>query len=616
MELMEELGSMSGGYTGKTLVVDLTAQRNTVTETDWDAARQFIGAKGLGAKLLFDNLPTGTDPLTPENILMFTTGPLTGTMAQTSGRGTVVTKSPQTGLYLDSHFGGIFAAEMKRAGWDFIIVKGRADTPQYINIVDDSVEFKDGAQLWGKECLETHDWLQKTEGRVKTAVIGPAGENLVKFSAITFDGHRHAGRGGSGAVMGSKNLKAIALSGTKKVPLHDPDRFRLRAKEVLKKIQEHSFIPIRRKYGTPYWVKPVNDWGFIPTRNYQEGFFEQGENINAETMQKRIVDGSGACYNCVIACWNKSSVKSGPYKGVSLVGPEYETIALMGSNLGVGKIEDVAFLNERCNELGMDTISLGGVLGFAVESYKKGVLTADDLDGVTLNWGKTDAFAEVIENIAYRRGKVGNLLAEGVKKAAETLKKQSENYAVHVKGLEIPGYDPRGSFGMGLAYATSDRGACHQRAWTVTTEVNNPEYDRFSFVKKAELVKKIQDERAAFFSLVLCDFAPISEKDCVGMWNLATGFDHTVESYLQAGERIWNLIRLFNLREGLDPADDQLPTRLFRDPFTKGPAKGKLLSRNGFQRSLQEYYVLRGWDENGIPTKKKLKELGLENYGS
>lgn len=604
---------MSGGYTGKILVIDLKNHSSTVEKTNTKDAKNFIGAKGLGAKILFDRLTKGTDPLSSENILMFTTGPLTGTSAQTSGRGTVVTKSPLTGVFLDSHFGGFFAMEMKKAGWDFIILEGRSKRPVYVLIKDDKVEFKDASEIWGMECLKIHDWLQQKEGRVKTAVIGPAGENLVKISAITFDGHRHAGRGGSGAVMGSKNLKAVAVVGTGKIPLHDPVGFKKLTQEVTKRVQENDFVPKRRKFGTPYWVDVVNDEGFIPTRNYQEGFFEDGNKINAKTMQEKIVDKGGACFNCVIACWNRSSIKAGSHKGVSLVGPEYETIALMGSNLGVGSIEDVAYLNSRCNELGMDTISLGGVLSFAIEAYEKGVITLKDLDGVDIGWGKTDELAKLIDAIAHRRGRIADVLAEGVKVASERLGKKSEDFAVHVKGLEIPGYDPRGTFGMGLAYATSDRGACHQRAWTVKAELYDPEFERFSFEKKAKIVKDVQDERAAFFSLVLCDFAPISEVDCVEMWNLAAGFDHTVESYLLAGERIWNLIRLFNLREGLDPVDS-LPSRLFNDSFTKGPAKEVVLTRDGFQKSLKEYYSLRGWDEKGIPTMEKLKELGLEKY--
>ena len=430
---------MGGGYTGKTLVINLNAHSTKVEDTDMDSAKNFIGAKGLGAKLLFDRLPKGTNPLSPENILIFTTGPLTGTRAQTSGRGTVVTKSPQTGLFLDSHFGGIFAAEMKKAGWDFIIINGRSDSPVYIVINNSSVEFKDASEIWGKECLQTHDLLQKKEGRVKTAVIGPAGENLVKISAITIDGHRHAGRGGSGAVMGSKNLKAIAINGSGSVPLHNPDGFQKIANEVLKRIKENDFVPIRRKYGTPYWVKLINDEGFIPTRNYQEGYFEQGNEINAETMQKRIVDSGGACYNCAIACWNKSSIKSGSHKGVSLVGPEYETIALMGSNLCMDSIEDIAYLNERCNELGMDTISLGGVLGFAIEAYEKRVINIEDLNGIDIGWGKADELAKLIDDIAHRRGRAADILAEGVKIASKKLGKNSEDFAVHVKGLEIPG---------------------------------------------------------------------------------------------------------------------------------------------------------------------------------
>ena len=605
---------MSGGYTGKILIIDLKNCKTSIRKTDLNNAKNFIGAKGLGAKILFDELPKGTDPLSPENILMFTTGPLTGTSVQTSGRGTIVTKSPQTGFFLDSHFGGIFAAEMKKAGWDFIIIKGKSVVPTYIIIKDDSIEFKDATKIWGKECLVTHNWINKTEGRVRTAVIGPSAENLVKFSAITIDGHRHAGRGGSGAVMGSKNIKAIALSGNGKIKLYDDDNFRKKTKEVLRKIKLNNFVPIRRKYGTPYWVKVVNEEGFIPTRNYQEGYFQHGDAINAETMQDSIVDSSGACFNCVIACWNKSSIKKGLHKGISLVGPEYETLALMGSNLGLSNIEDVAYLNERCNELGMDSISLGGVLGFAVEAYKKGALTKEDLRANEIDWGKTEKFAKLIDDIAHRNGRAGEILAEGVRIASEKLGKNSEEYAVHVKGLEIPGYDPRGTFGMGLAYATSDRGGCHQRAWTVKAELNDPELDRFSFEKKADIVKEVQDERAAFFSLVLCDFAPISEEDCVDLLNNATGFDHTVESYLQDGERIWNLIRLFNLREGLTQSDDSLPARFFKDSFSEGPAKGKVLSEIEFKNSINEYYILRGWNKKGIPTKEKLKELNISKY--
>ncbi|RLF53271.1 MAG: aldehyde ferredoxin oxidoreductase [Thermoplasmata archaeon] len=604
--------SMSGGYTEKILVIDLEKQKINVEKTNLDDAKLFIGAKGLGAKYLIDHLPKGTDPLSPGNILIFTTGPLTGTHAQTSGRGTVVTKSPLTGLFVDSHFGGVFAAEMKKAGWDFIVVKNKAEKPVYIVIKDDNVEFKDASKLWGKECLETHNFLQKTEGKMKTAVIGPAGENLVKIACITFDGHRHAGRGGTGAVMGSKNLKAITVSGTKKIPLHNEKAFNEKAKEVLKQIQENSFIPIRRKYGTPYWVQIINSEGFIPTRNYTEGYFEYGEEINAETMQQRIVDSGGACYNCVIACWNKSSIKQGPFKGTSLIGPEYETIALMGSNLGLESIEDVAYVCDRCNELGMDTISMGGILGFTIEAYNKGIITKRDLDGIEIGWGKPVELSKLMEAIAYRKNKTTRLLGEGIKTASETL--NAEDFAVHCKGMDLPGYDPRGVFGMGLAYATSDRGACHQRAWTVRAELNDPELDRFSFEKKAKIVKEVQDERAAFFSLVLCDFAPISEEHCVEMWNLATGFDHNVESYLKCGERIWNLIRVFNLREGLPPGSDKLPPRLFKEPFTKGPAKGILLNEKDFENSLQEYYTLRGWDEKGVPTIEKLKELNLENY--
>lgn len=603
---------MSGGYTGKILVIDLKNKKTSVEKTNLKDAKLFIGAKGLGAKYLIDHLPKNTDPLSSKNILIFTTGPLTGTSAQTSGRGTVITKSPLTGLFVDSHFGGVFANEMKKAGWDFIVINGKSKTPVYLVINDDDIEFKDAKKIIGMECLKTHEWLQKNEGKVKTAVIGPAGENLVRIACITIDGHRHAGRGGTGAVMGAKNLKAIALTGSGKTSLHNEEGFKNKSKEVRQQIQENSFVPVRRKYGTPFWVEKINKEGFIPTRNFSEGYFEHGKEIDAEAMQKRIVDGGGACYNCVIACWNKSSVKQGPFKGTKLIGPEYETIALMGSNLGLESIEDVSYICDRCNELGMDTISMGGILGFTVEAFKKGVISKQDLNGICIGWGKTKELVDLMEDVVHRKTNLTKLLGEGLKIASEKLK--AESFAVHCKGMDIPGYDPRGTFGMGLAYATSDRGACHQRAWTVNAELKDPELERFSFEKKAEIVKNVQNERAAFFSLVLCDFAPISVENCVEMWNLATGFDHTSQSYLECGDRIWNIIRLFNLREGLKPGSDILPARVFNESFTKGPAKGVVLTKEGFEKSLKEYYILRGWDEKGVPTKSKLKQLGLEQY--
>jgi len=605
---------MVGGYTGKILEIDVTTQKMNVIKTNVDDCEKFIGAKGLGAKILYDRLEKNTDPFSPENLLMFTTGPFTGTRIQTSGRGTVVTKSPSTGLYLDSHFGGFFAADIKKAGWDCIIIKGKSPQLCTIQIQDETVTFHDANEIKGLECQETHDALKKKFGNVRTAVIGPAGEHMVKFASITIDGHRHAGRGGPGAVMGSKNIKGIALTGSKKIPLHDENGYNDYAKKILQKIKENDFVPMRKKYGTPYWVKPVNDEGFLPTKNFQEGHFDEGDNLSAESMQDHIVDGSGACYNCVIACWNKSSIKTGPHKGVKLVGPEFETIALMGSNLGLKTIEEVAFLNERCNELGMDSISLGNVIGFAIESYQKGLINKEDISNITLDWGDTESLSKLIDHIAFRKTTVADILAEGVKTASQKLGGHSSVFAMHAKGLEIPGYDPRGTFGMGIAYATSDRGACHQRAWVAKAELYDPELDRFSFEKKARIVKDVQDERAAFFSLVLCDFAPISEEDCVEMWNLATGFDHTVESYLECGERIWNMIRLFNLREGLQPGSDILPERFFTEGFSKGPAKDKILSKKEFEQSIQEYYRIRGWNEKGIPKDQTLQQLGISDY--
>ena len=377
---------MPRGYAGKFLDVDLTKEKIKETSFNDDVLEQYFGGRGLAAKILWDRIGkewSKIDPLGPENIFIALTGPMTaiypGARVCCSG------KSPVSNGTVGSTASTEFASELKAAGYDGVIVSGKAKDPVYILVTNDGGELVDASHLWGKVSEEIIKSLNKevTEELTKRKsnvglfrepgkiYIGPAGENMVRNSAVCSKVCHAAGYGGYGAVMGSKNVKAIALSGSGKISLYDNKNFRKKTKEVLNKINLNNFVPIRRKYGTPFWVKVVNKEGFIPTRNYQEGFFKHGDAINAETMQESMVDSSGACFNCIISCWNKSSIKTGPHKGISLVGPEYETLALMGSNLGLSNIEDVAFLNERCNELGMDSISLGGVLGFAVEAYKK-----------------------------------------------------------------------------------------------------------------------------------------------------------------------------------------------------------------------------------------------------
>ncbi len=590
------------GYTGTILTIDLSNETVSREQLNEEDARKFIGGKGLGAKMLFDEIDPVVDPLSPENVLILATGPLTGTLTPTSGRWCVVTKSPLTSLYLDSHVGGYFGAEMKKAGYDFVVIKGKAENPVYIAINDDDVEIKDAGHLWGKNCFDTEHLLQE-EGRVLS--IGVAGENQVKFACINTDLQVHggrggnAGRGGAGAVMGSKNLKAVVINGTKKLKYADEEKYKAAVKKAITMINENSFIPQRRKYGTPIWVNPVNENKLLPTRNFSQGNFEHAEDISGETMHDTIVKENKSCFNCPIACgkWTKFEFDGEEYE---LEGPEYETIALLGSNCGNGSIEDVAYLSYLCDDLGLDTISAGNAVAFAIEAAKNGLIDAD----ITFSDPKSQK--ELIRKIAYREG-IGDDLAEGVKRMSE--KYGGTEYAIQSKGLEFPGYDPRGAFGMGLAYATSDRGACHQRVWTVNAEIQGDLTPRYGIDGRAEFVKEGQDERACCYSLVLCDFAPLDVETFVEMLNTATGFDYTKEEYLQTGERIWNLTKLFNIKNGVTRKDETVPQRIMEESLELDEAR---IGKERFEKMLSQYYELRGWDENGHPTKKKLKELGLE----
>jgi len=603
---------MLGGYVGKVLRINLTKRKTRVEKLDEEVARKFIGGKGLGAKILYDSLKPGIDPLSPENLLIFASGPLTATLAPTSGRWAVVTKSPLTKIFLDSQVGGYFGAAMKFAGFDCIITEGKADIPVYVWVHDENAEIRDAEDLWGKGCFKTEKMIKERLGEnVRVASIGPAGENLVRYACITVDMYRQAGRGGAGAVMGSKKLKAVAIqSAGRKIKYADLEGFREATKKAFKIIEKNSFIPLRRKYGTPVWVAPVNEFAILPTRNFKTGVFEHADNISGETMRNKLFVKDGTCYNCPIRCWKYTQVKSKKYKVKELAGPEYETIVLMGSNCGVNSLEPIAYANLLCDDLGLDTISTGNTIAFAMECFEKGLITGKDANGLKLRFGNADVEIEMVKRIAHRKG-LGNILAEGVGHASKKISGNSEKFAMHVKGMEIPGYDPRGAFGMALAYATSDRGACHQRAWTVRAEMESKLVPLYSTEGRAGFVKETQDERAMCFSLVLCDFAPLDVGSFVELLNEATGFNLTAEEYLKTGERIWNLTRLFNVREGLTRKDDDLPARFIEEPLSDGVAKGQVVTEKMLDKMLDDYYALREWDKRGIPTKEKLKELEL-----
>ncbi len=612
------------GFTGKMLDVDLSSGSIKEIKTAEGDAEKFIGGKGLGAKILYDRLEADADPLGPENLLIFMNGPLTGTKMPTSGRFVIVTKSPLTGLYLDSHCGGYFGPEMKFAGYDAMIVRGRSEKPVYLSLFNGEIELKDAEHLWGKNTFETTDAIREELGddKVRVAGIGPAGERGVRYAMINIDTYDQkerggqAGRGGAGAVMGSKNLKAVAVKAAARVPgrtfkYADPQGFKVAAQALIKKVVQDEFIPNRKKFGTPMWVTPMNDLGMLPTRNFQTGYFEHADGISAETMQEKIVVDKKACFNCPIMCGQHSVVKDGKYKGTELEGPEYELLALLGSSCYIGAIDAVSKASLMVDELGLDGISTGNVIGFAMECYEKGLLD-EAVVGGDLSFGKDEPYIDLIRKIAYRQG-VGDMLAEGVMRAAETIGGDSGDFAMHVKGMEMPGYDPRGSWGMGLAYATSDRGACHQRAWTVRVETEGGMEERFSTEGRAALVKDMQDERAAAYSLIICDFCVGNVNDFVQMLNTATGFRYTEESYLLAGERIWNMARLFNQREGVERSKDNLPARIFT-PLCGGSTDGVKITQDQFNAMLDEYYELRGWSpegEVGLETLERLSLSGL-----
>jgi len=591
---------------GSFLEVDLSREKTKEIKVESEIIRNFIGGKGLGAYFLYKLLKPKTDPLSPDNVLMFLNGPLTGTSFPSSGRTTVVTKSPLTGLYLDCHAGGYFGPELRKAGYDGIIIKGKSMDPVYLWIKDEKVEFRDASKIWGLPVSKAVEEIRaKTDKKAHVASIGPAGENLVKFAAIMIDRDEDpwragiAGRGGPGAVMGSKNLKAIAVMGSKRIEVHD-EKIRELSIKLIKKIMSNDYIHIRRVIGTAYLVDPMNRLGIIPTRNFQQGFIENHYGIigpNLRYYTKRDV----SCYNCPVVCGKVVEVNGRKVK------VEYESIALLGSNDGITNIIDIAKSVLLCNDLGLDVISTGNVVAFAMECAERGILENAP------KFGDAEGQRKLIEDIVYRKG-LGNLLAEGVRKAAKKIGQGTEKFAMHVKGLELPGYEPRCAWGMALAYATSDRGGCHQRVFTVRAEIDGV-LKRFSTRGIARFVKEVQDERAVAFSLVVCDFMPLSIDDFINGLKYTIGLKLSPEEYLRVGERIWNLTRLFNIREaGISRKEDDLPPRVFEEPLPMPPdGKEKVrLPREEFNKMLDEYYELRGWNKNGIPTKEKLKELGLD----
>ncbi len=595
------------GYTGKFLRINLSTGQVSKEDMDMDKAVKFIGGRGLGSYFLAQEVDPQIEPFDAANKIIFATGPLTGSQAPTGGRYMVVTKSPLSGTIASSNSGGFWGAELKRAGYDLIIIEGKSDKPCYIYINDGDVQIKDAQKYWGKLVSETTDLLleETAEPKARVVTIGPAGEKQLLLASIMNDKYRAAGRSGVGAVMGSKNLKAIVVRGTGKSSPAREDETKAVVKGILKKIKENSVtgtgLPT---YGTSVLVNLINESGVYPTNNFQQSYFETADKTSGETLAEKYLVKNTACFRCPIACGRYSKV--GDVEGE---GPEYETVWAYGASCGVDDLVAIIKANKLCNEYGLDTISAGSTIACAMELYEKGIIKSDEVDGPELKFGSSEAIVEWTRKMGAGEG-FGAKLAMGSYRLAEEY--GVPQLSMSVKKLEMPAYDPRGIQGHGLQYATSNRGGCHVRGYMIAPEILGlPEkLDPFSIEGKAVWVKIFQDLTAVIDSLGLCLFTSfaIGADDYKDMFNAIVGQDLTTEELLKAGDRIWNLERIFNLKAGVGPDQDKLPSRLVSEPIPSGPCKGRI---HRLPELLPEYYEERGWDEKGLPTESKLAQLGI-----
>jgi len=600
------------GYTGKRLDIDLTMSTWTVSELSPEVLSRYIGGKGLAARIVYDEVDPGCDPLAPENYLVFATGPLTGTLAPLSGRTVVGTKSPLTGIWVDSNAGGFLGPELKRAGYDVVVIKGKAASPVNVLIEDSLISFKPADNLWGLDAEETHNRLKNEYGDdYRVACIGPAGEQMIPISAIISE-MRGFGRGGVGAVMGSKNLKALVVHGTQTLKIFDPEAFMRINQEAYNELTIHPDTGGgRQRYGSNVIYSAMNELGVHPVRNFQSSVNEHAEALSEDRMREDLVVKDKACFGCPVACSKFSTVKKGKYKGEYTEGPEYENTWAFGSQCGNGDYGAVVAAEHICDMYGIDSISAGNAIGFAMECVQRGIISKEEV-GYDLEFGNTESMIQMLHQIGKGEG-VGLLLGLGTKAAAEKLGQGSDVFAMHVKGLELPAYDPRAAYAMGLAYATSDRGGCHLRSWPIAAEglQHNGRIDPFSIEFKAEFVKNEQDLISIVDSIGMCLFATfaLNPRQIVRLMYSITGQERFKEigDVLESGERIYNLTRLFNLREGVEP--DTLPPRLLDEEMPDGPAQG---NRTPLKEMLEEYYFIRGWDEFGTPGQEKLAQLGLD----
>ena len=598
------------GYNGRALVVDLTTRRAEWQPLEEDVLRRFIGGTGLGAYLLYEHCPPGVDPMSPQNPLIFVTSPLVGSRLTTSSKFAVLAKSPLTGFIGDSLSSSFLATELKKTGCDALVITGRCDSPTLLSIDDGEVDFLDASDLAGLTTSQTEQAVKQRLGhRRKVACIGPAGEKLVRFASISNDGGRQAGRTGPGAVMGSKNLKAIAVRGTQTAPAFDPDRLH----EIGLDLTRRSLGPATEKYrtlGTLANVSVFNRLGTLPTRNFRESTFELADLVDGEALHEGHHVKNAHCANCTIGCEQIVQTNDG---GPAAKGRmEYESGFALGPLVGVGDPNAIIRASRLCDELGMDTISSGATVAWAMESFERGLLTLNG--GPELTFGSADALMSTLELIGSRRG-IGDLLANGSRAAAQRVGGGSEDWAMHVKGLEMPGYEPRSLKTMALGLAVSTRGACHNRSSAYEADFSST-VDRLAAGReRGRITMEGEDFGAVLDSLIWCKFLRKAFDDLyeesADIYRLVTGWNMGPDDLKLAGERINNLKKAFNIREGWQRTDDTLPARVLDEPLTDGVAKGTDLTHADLDMMIGAYYEARGWTEDGLIPEAKLRELDL-----
>ena len=586
------------GWSEKVLDIDLAAQSHKTYPLDMEMARRFVGGRGLGARLLWDLVGPGVDPLSPENVLIFSNGPLTGTGYQTSNRFSVSTKSPLTGTVLDANSGGFWGMQFKKAGYDVIIVRGRAAQPVWIEVKSEEITFHDAAELWGLGVFEVTERLGQSNNRRNVLCIGQAGENLCRIASIMNDRERSLARGGPGAVMGSKNLKAIVIEGKERPAIDDPEQFKFMLYETRKLLAASPLTSqALPEFGTVVLMNIMNNIGALATRNHQQTQFEGAEAISGEELTDKYLVKNAACWACPIRCTRVSRTDK-----VEGEGPEFETTWAFGAQCGIDSLAAIIEANSRCNDLGLDTISAGSTIACAMELSEKGYMKSE------LRFGRADQLSPMVEAMA-QRSDVGADMADGSLRLAT--KYGHPELSMSTKGLEFPAYDPRGMQGQGLLYATSNRGGCHMRGNMLGVEVLGiPKLvDRFQVQGKSSFVILHQNLAAAIDSLVLCKFTNlgVAEEYFARTLSAVTGIQYATGDLIKVGERAWNLEKLYNLREGFGRKDDTLPPRLLNEP-AGGPSEGWVVQ---LEPMLEEYYRSRGWDEDGVPSRQKLEELEL-----